>query len=182
LDACVLYPAPLRDLLIELAAKGLYRAKWTNQIHEEWISALSRNRSDLQRSQLERTRDLMNEHIPDCLITDYEELIPGIECPDENDRHVIAAAIKGRCAAIITFNLAHFPQAELEKYDLEAQHPDEFINHQFGLDRAGVITAVQNIRSRLKTPPISADDYLRRLAAQGLPKTVTELSQYVRLI
>jgi hypothetical protein len=152
LDACVLYPAPLRDLLIELAAKGLYRAKWTNQIHEEWISALSRNRPDLQRSQLERTRDLMNTHIPDCLITDYEELIPGIKCPDENDRHVIAAAIKGPCAAIITFNLAHFPPAELEKYDLEAQHPDEFINHQFGLDRAGIITAVQNIRSRPKNP------------------------------
>ncbi len=34
-DACVLYPAPLRDLLMELALSDLYRAKWSNRIHDE---------------------------------------------------------------------------------------------------------------------------------------------------
>lgn len=64
-DANVLYPAPLRDLLMHLAMTGLFRAKWTNEIHEEWIRNVLENRPDLTRNQLERTRDLMNEHVLD---------------------------------------------------------------------------------------------------------------------
>jgi hypothetical protein len=59
-DACVLYRAPLRDLLMRLALTDLYRARWSDQIHDEWISAVLRNRPDLSRQQLERTRSLMN--------------------------------------------------------------------------------------------------------------------------
>jgi hypothetical protein len=124
----------------------------------------------------------MNEHVLDCLVTGYEDLIPSIDCPDPNDRHVIAAAIKAKCAAIITFNLDHFPSHELKKYEMEAQHPDEFIHHQFGLDKAAVVTAAQRIRARLKRRPISAQEYLLRLEAQSLPKTAAELSQYATVI
>jgi hypothetical protein len=113
---------------------------------------------------------------------DYEALIPSIKCPDPNDRHVIAAAIKAKCAAIITFNLGHFPSEELQKYEMEAQHPDEFIQHQFGLDTAAVVTAAQRIRARLKKQPYSAEEYLRRLEAQSLPKTVAGLRQFVTVI
>ena len=162
---------------------GLFRARWTDQIHEEWISALLRNRPDLNRARLERTRGLMNAHVLDCLVTGYEDLVPSIDCPDPNDRHVIAAAIKGKCAAIITFNLGHFPSDELRKYGIEAQHPDEFIHHQFGLDKAAVVTAAQRIRARLETKgSYSAQEYLLRLEAQSLPKTVAELSQYASLL
>jgi hypothetical protein len=66
-DACVLYPAPLRDLLMRLALTDLYRARWSDQIHEEWITAVLRNRSDLSRQQLERTRSLMNAHVRDAI-------------------------------------------------------------------------------------------------------------------
>jgi hypothetical protein len=59
-DACVLYPAPLRDLLMHMALTDLYRAKWTNAIHEEWIRNVLANRPDLTRQQLERTCELMN--------------------------------------------------------------------------------------------------------------------------
>lgn len=59
-DACVLYPAPLRDLLMHLALTDLFRAKWTDAIHEEWMRSVLRDRSDLKREQLQRTRDLMN--------------------------------------------------------------------------------------------------------------------------
>ena len=60
-DACVLYPAPLRDLLLRLALTDLYRARWSDAIHEEWIRAVLRNRPDLSRHQLERTRALMGD-------------------------------------------------------------------------------------------------------------------------
>lgn len=92
-DACVLYPAPLRDLLLRVALTDLFRARWTDRIHDEWIEALLRSRPDLTREQLERTRRLMNESVRDCLVTDYESLIDGITLPDPNDCHVVAAVV-----------------------------------------------------------------------------------------
>lgn len=168
--------------MIELAAARLFRAKWTNQIHEEWIDGVLRNRTDIARSTLERTRDLMNKNVLDCLVEDYEALIPSIDCPDQDDRHVIAAAIKGRCAALVTFNLKDFPRSELTKYDIEPLHPDEFIHHQIGLSQATVIRAARNCRARLRKPPRTAQEYLDTLRHQGLPKTATALEEYVDLI
>jgi hypothetical protein len=78
-DASVLYPAPLRDLLMRLALTDLYRARWSDQIHEEWTTAVLRNRSDLSRAQLERTRSLMNAHARDALVDGYQSLIPALE-------------------------------------------------------------------------------------------------------
>ena len=83
LDACVLYPAPLRDLLMHLALTDLFRAKWTEAIHEEWIRSVLENRPDLTRGQLERTRQLMDAHVRDCIVTDYEDLIPALTLPDQ---------------------------------------------------------------------------------------------------
>src|ERR1700684_3271475 len=93
-DACVLYPAPVRDLLLQLASKGLFRGRWTKQIQDEWIRNLLKNRPDLSENQLERTRVMMNNSVLDCLVVDYEELVLGISLPDSNDVHVLAAAIK----------------------------------------------------------------------------------------
>ncbi|MGB0068005.1 MAG: hypothetical protein WBQ11_08155 [Isosphaeraceae bacterium] len=87
-DACVLYPAPLRDLLVQLALGDIFSARWTDAIHDEWISNLLESRPDLSREALERTRSLMNSHVRDSLVTGYEGLIPGFLLPDENDRHV----------------------------------------------------------------------------------------------
>src|ERR1700704_3911086 len=97
LDANVLYPAPLRDLLLQLAVTDLFRAKWTADIHREWIEALLRREPNRDRAALERTRDLMDKATRDCLVGGYEALIPSLTLPDPDDRHVLAAAIIGRC-------------------------------------------------------------------------------------
>ena len=182
LNACVLYPAPLRDFLIELAAARLFRAKWTLRIHDEWIRNVLKQRPDLTRSQLERTRDLMNQAVLDCLVEDYEELIEGLQLPDPGDRHVLAAAIASASDAIVTFNLKDFPVGTLHRYNIELQHPDDFLHYQFGLNHAGVVIAAKNCRARLRNPPKTAADYLSILEAQGLPKTVAELSEYADVI
>ena len=88
LDACVLYPAPLRDLLLELAISGLFKVHWTAKIHDEWIRAVLRERPDLAASQLARTRDLMDLHSEDALVEGFENLIAGLCLPDPDDRHV----------------------------------------------------------------------------------------------
>ena len=182
LDACVLYPAPLRVFLIELAAARLLRAKWTLRIHDERIRNVLKQRPDLTRSQLERTRDLMNQAVLDCLVEDYEELIEGLQLPDPDDRHVLAAAIASASDAIVTFNLKDFPVGTLHRYNIELQHPDDFLHYQFGLNHAGVVIAAKNCRARLRNPPKTAADYLAILEAQGLPKTVAELSEYADVI
>ena len=116
LDASVLYPAPLRDLLMELAVSDLDRAKWSDAVHEEWIRAVLQKRSDLTRAQIERTRDLMNVYARDALVTDFEQLIDVLELPDPDDRHVLAAAIKGRADLIVTANLKDFPAEKLDRW------------------------------------------------------------------
>jgi hypothetical protein len=95
-DANVLYPAELRNFLMHLAMTGLFRAKWSAEVHEEWIRNLLISRPELTRMQLERTRDLMDKHALDALVTGYEDLIPGVQLPDPGDRHVLAVAIRGR--------------------------------------------------------------------------------------
>ncbi len=90
-DANVLYPAELRNFLMHLALTGLFRAKWSAAVHEEWISNLLRNRPDITRQKLERTRHLMDKAALDALVEGYEHLIPTLSLPDENDRHVLAA-------------------------------------------------------------------------------------------
>jgi predicted nucleic acid-binding protein len=119
-DACVLYPAPLRELLMRLALTDLYRARWSDQIHEEWITAVLRNRPDLSRAQLERTRSLMNAYVRDALVDGYQSLVPALELPDPNDRHVLAAAIQCGADLILTFNLDDFPEQALTIHGLGA--------------------------------------------------------------
>jgi predicted nucleic acid-binding protein len=102
LDANVLYPARLRDLLIRLALGKRFRARWTVQIQDEWIRNLLASRGDLRPEQLERTRLLMEQAIPDVLVSGYEGLIPGLTLPDPDDRHVLAAAIRCQAGVIVT--------------------------------------------------------------------------------
>jgi predicted nucleic acid-binding protein len=182
LDACVLYPAPLRDFLMELAASGLYRAKWTDEIHDEWTRNVLKNRTDLQPEQLARTRTLMDNAVLGAKVTGYEALVPSILLLDKKDRHVVAAAIRARADAIITFNLKDFPPTALGAYDIEVQHPDEFLLHQLGLDEPTVVVAAQACRARLSRPPMSADEYLDTLERQSLPRTVAELRPYAAVL
>ncbi len=95
LDADVLYPAPLRDYLLSLAAVELYKPKWTGSIQEEWIGNLLLKRPGLKRQDLERTRKAMGSAFPDANVTNYEKLISAISLPDLDDRHVVAGAIEG---------------------------------------------------------------------------------------
>jgi hypothetical protein len=181
-DACVLYPAPLRDLLMHLAVTDLYRAKWTDAIHEEWIRNVLKDRPDLRPEQLLRTRDLMNAHVRDCLVTGYETLINAITLPDPDDRHVLAAAIRAGADLILTFNLKDFPERELKPYGIKAQHPDDFLCLQLDLAPNVVCAAVMRHRTSLKNPPRDVKEYLATLEAQGLTQTVSSLREFARLI
>lgn len=182
LDANVLYPAPLRDLLLQLSVTDLFRAKWTADIHREWINALLEREPHRSRADLERTRDLMDRTTRDCLVTKYEHLISSVTLPDRDDRHVLAAAIVGRCNVIVTQNLKDFPDCMLAPYGIEAQHPDPFLSNHLNLAPGIFCGAVQKVRRRLKNPHYSVDEYLENLMRQGLVATVDELKAFAQLL
>jgi len=181
-DACVLYPAPLRDLLMHLAMTDLYQAKWTNEIHDEWMRNVLANRPDLKRAQLERTRNLMNMHVLDCLVDGYDHLIPSLKLPDLNDRHVLAATIHSAASIIVTYNLKDFPEKTLNKYGVQAQHPDHFLVQLIELNPDTVCAALKRLRTSLKNPPTNTNQYLAILKQQSLPKTVKKLESLSTLL
>lgn len=177
-DACVLYPAPLRDFLMWLGLSGRFRARWSSQIHEEWKRSLLRDRSDLTAEQLNRTSALMDQAIPDALVTGHEAISENLRLPDPGDRHVLAAAIRCGASVIVTFNEKDFPADALEPFGIEAQHPDLFVDNLFDLDPAAVIAAAQRQRRQLKNPPMTVDAYLDVLLRQGLAQTTQALGGY----
>ena len=177
-DACVLYPAPLRDFLMRLALTDLFRARWSGLIHDEWIGNVLRQRPDLRPEDLQRTRTLMDAHVRDSLVTGFERLIPTIELPDTNDRHVVAAAIHCGASLIVTFNLRDFPPARLDEYHLAARHPDDFIRDLLAAHPVRVCDAAARHRQALKNPPKTVDEYLNTLLRQGLTQTVDRLRSW----
>ncbi len=181
-DACVLYPAPLRSFLMYLALTDLYRARWTNEIHEEWMRNVQQDYPGFTRLQAEKIRDLMNKHVLDCLVHDYEALIPTLMLPDEDDRHVLAAAIRCGAEVIVTFNLKDFPAKILRPHGIEAQHPDDFITNQLEIDSSLVCSAARQQRQSLKNPPLSVDEYLVSLERQGLRQTVASLREHAKIL
>jgi hypothetical protein len=168
-DACVLYPAAVRDLVVEIARSGLLRAKWTARIHAEWINAATRARPDLNRSRLERAAELMNKAVPDCLVAGFESLEAGLtSLPDADDRHVLAAAIHCGAQEIVTFNLRDFPDAVLGPFGIRAIHPDAFVEHLLDLNAESVCDAIRRIRRRLQNPPCSAEEMIANYERRGL--------------
>jgi hypothetical protein len=103
-------------------------------------------------------------------------------CETQDDRHVLAAAIRPDSEVIVTYNLADFPRGSLAEFDIEALHPDEFLSDLFDLNHALVLEAVRMQRSHLRNPPLTPDQFLQSLLQLGLPKIVTELEKYRLMI
>lgn len=176
-DACVLFPAPLRDLLLRLAVTGLVRARWSDEILDECFRAILEHRPHVKPAALDRTRRLMVAAVPDCLVTGYEPLMTGLSLPDENDRHVLAAAIRCGAQAIVTFNLKDFPSRVLAPLRIEALDPDDYVCDLLDLSPHRVATALQQQAAGLRNPPHTVHKVLETLEEQGLPQAVARLRE-----
>ncbi len=172
LDANVLYPAPIRDILLNLADIKLYRPKWSAQIQDEWGRNLLKNRPDIAASSIESAQSAMDSAFPDANVTAHELLIDDLELPDVDDRHVLAAAIKSGAKIIVTNNLKDFPSRRLKQYHIEAQTPDKFITDLAEIDDFRLLQAFQAQVKRLKNPPQSVNQVLAALEKNGLKRTV----------
>ncbi len=178
LDASVLYPALLRDILMRLALHGLFRARWSAHVQNEWIAALLRNRPDLLRARIERTRDMMNTHLQDALVEGYGHRIEALALPDADDHHVLAAAIHCGARIIVTTNLRDFPVSALAPFSIEACHPDAFILGLLESSESDVIAALRLVREPLKNPPLTAAALLAEMSRQGLTASADALAAF----
>jgi predicted nucleic acid-binding protein len=176
LDANVLYSAPLRDLLLQLAFAGLYQARWSAEIDDEWKRNLIAARPELADG-VKRTQAAMHRALPDAHVTGYERLLAGLSLPDQGDRHVLAAAIEASAEVIVTFNLRDFPPSTLSPYGLVAQHPDIFLLSLAATAPAEVLAAAQECLGRLTQPPVTPDGYLHAFRRLGLTQAVVFLER-----
>ena len=178
-DASVLFPAQVRDTLMWMAFTGLVQAKWTDEIHNEWMRNLLKRKPHLKRKDIEWTRDQMNKAVPDCLVEGYEGLIPSLTLPDPDDRHVLAAAIRSGAQTIVTENLKHFPTKELAKYGITAERADTFVLGLIDINPGAVATVLRKQWQNLKDPPFTREEFLHNLEHAGLVQTVAAIRPYL---
>lgn len=176
-DACVLYPASLRDLLVRLASKRIVQARWSAEILDEFVEALLARQPHLERERLNRTRDLMNQAVPEALVEGYQDIMGSLRLPDSNDRHVLAAGIVANAQVIVTNNLKDFPEAVLAPYGIEALHPDEFLLDTIDLYPAAVCETLTQQVDALRNPPMTREELLDRLERNGLTRSAVRLRE-----
>ena len=174
LDANVLYGADLRSFLLHLAVEGAYIPRWSAAIEEEWMENLSRNRTDLKPINLQRTARLMNATFPEAMVDDYHPLLSSLVLPDQNDRHVLAVAIRTAATGVVTFNSQDFPDKVLEQHDLIRLSPDELLSRAFANDPSAVRRAFTQQVNSMKRPSVTPPELVQKLERAGL-KTAERL-------
>ena len=181
LDANVLYGEPLRALLLALSTVGLFQARWSADILGEWASALQKGKVPLAAEALALMADQMNRQHPQGLVTDYQELIPDLTLPDDNDRHVLAAAIRAQAQVIVTFNLKDFPPSRLKRHNVLALPPDQLIRPWVLAAPQAVCQAIRTLRLQQEPAP-TPQDLLEIYRRERLTRTVKALSTYADLL
>ncbi|MCM0752680.1 PIN domain-containing protein [Brucella pseudogrignonensis] len=179
-DACVLYPFHLRNVLIQCAFDGLVAARWTDEIHAEWMRNLADNSPETKRSRLEVTRDRMKAVLPDASVTNYQALIPELSLPDPDDRHVLAAAIAGKASVIVTWNLKDFPAKALRPHGVSAVSPDDFLADLHAAFTSIFMISVSRARQNLRKTTPSKGEFVEAMERQGLTRLSSILRQNLK--
>lgn len=176
LDANVLFPFRKRDVLLRFFHAGLFRARWSEEILDEWTRNLLALKPQLEDS-IRAQQAAMRDHFPEALVIGHAPLVGALDLPDPDDRHVLAAAIQCGAQHIVTDNLVDFPADKLEPYDIEAIDADEFLSRTFDLYPAEALTVLRQLRTHYNNPSYSAPEFVLDLTAKGLPKLAARARQ-----
>jgi len=174
LDANVLFPFQLRNLLLWLAVGALYDPLWSDEIVEECTRNL-RRQEVMTETQCAHLIARMRAHFPDAWGVGYEGCADDLILPDPGDRHVVALALDYDAEFIVTRNARHFPAKILRPRGVEPISPDRFVCHLYDHDPNAVLRASEEHRTSLRQPLDPADylDSLRKFA--NLSKSVERL-------
>lgn len=168
LDACVLFPAAVRDTLLRAAQKRLYRAYFTEEILEEVRRNLLKKGKIVDPAHAEQLMFQIRRAFPASMVEDYAALIPSMT-NHPKDRHVLAAAVAVR-ARVVTFNLADFPEHAAAPHRVVVQTPDDFLIGLHTADSRTMIAVLQEQSEALRCPPMTVHEILDKLSRQQVPK------------
>jgi predicted nucleic acid-binding protein len=170
LDANVLVPYTLTDILLRLSEAGFFRPLWSTEVLAETERTLAHLYPDVDSSRFHDRLAAMDLFFTDATVTGWESLLDSIELPDPDDRHVVAAAVVGGADAIITANLTDFPDSTLAAFDIVAVHPDTFLLDQWDLDPTLAAQILRDTAAARQRPEVTVADVLDQLSRSGTPR------------
>ncbi len=169
IDANVLYPTVLREVVLACARRGLFVPLWSARILAEWRHVAARGGAEHAAIAAADTA-LLRDRWPQAEIAPDPALEAGLSLPDADDTHVLAAAIAGRADLILTQNLRDFPPRILARHGLSALDPDRFLSACLASDRAEVLGAVDMVWQRARAFPEAPQTPRALLKKAGLPR------------
>ena len=171
LDACVLYPTVLREILTGCAAAGLFRAQWSPRVLEEWARAAARLGPDGERIARAEIA-LLHAAYPAAEVRPRDGDLSRLHLPDPNDVHVLAAAIAGGADALCTFNARDFPRHTMQVEGIERLDPDQLLARLDDVAVAQVVAAVHATAERMAGEPLPLRSLLKRARLPKLGKRI----------
>ena len=181
LDANVLFPVRVRDVLLSFAFEGLCRARFTDDILEEWTTRLIALKPHIEAS-VRAQEELIRTHFSECIVEGHLPLIAALDLPDPDDRHVLAAAIRCSAQVIVTENKRDFPDEILQEYSIEILGADEFLRNTYELFPSEAPQALRTVRARYRNPSMNPSEFLLDLTRYGLPKLAAIARRDIELL
>ena len=179
LDACVLVPVTLADTLLRIAERDLYRPLWSARIVAEAVDAIVEVHPDIRPEQVQRRFVDMDGAFEDASVEGWEDLEDTVTLPDADDRHVVAAAVRGRADAIVTANIRDYPPDVVGPLDIEVIYPDAFLLDQLDLAPRTVLEVLREQAGHTRQPALSPVDLVARLARAGVPAFADEAGRLI---
>ena len=174
LDACVLFPTVLREILTGVAARGLYEALWSDRILREWLLATAKL-GPVAQMQAEAEQVVLRTAFPRAVLREQRDIEARLHLPDANDLHVLAVAIAGHADCIITFNAKDFPRHLLAEEGIARRDPDGFLWELWSDDPdavSGVVRAVHATATRMAGQDIALKSLMKRAQLPKLAKAM----------
>ncbi len=170
LDANVLVPYTLTDILLRLAEAGFFRPLWSTEVLAETERTLAHLHPNIESSRLHDRLAAMDRFFTDATVTGWESLVDSIKLPDPDDRHVVAAAVVGGADAIVTANLTDFPDTTLAGFNIVGVHPDDFLLDQWDLNPTLAAQVLRDTAAARRRPEVTVADILDQLNRAGAPR------------
>lgn len=183
IDACVFYGMLKTDTLMSLCSRGLFAAKWSERIENEWIRHLIEKMPNKEAAIIRR-RDTMRVAVPDWAVCPkgIASIEQSLQLPDMNDRHVLAAAMIGHADCIVTDDKWGFDDEIVSQYGIEIIDTDSFIVNQLDLDEYQALAALKAMRLRWKNPDATPDNFCAVFEKNKLLLTAQRLRDRIELI
>ena len=177
LDACVLYPPVVRDLLLTAAVFDLFEPRWSLEILDEMRRNVLADHPDIAREALdERLIGAMTDAFPDACVDGHEAMVQHMD-NHEKDRHVAAVAVHVGAAAIVTYNVRDFGGASIERAGIEVLTPPVLLDRWMADEPTVVRNVIVAIATRKRRPPMTALDVITALVRQqGFRSTAAQLT------